>query len=168
MLLAWCRTHFITVQRHVMCSVNGTAAWGVSDVWRLRCSSVSEPPHCGVRIALSLVSRTATQHFGFWILDQVTWCVTCSPPEFDEGSCHLFCLQVLKQTGNQDLCYYNFLCAHPYGLLSDFNHVFSNIGYIMLGLLFILLTHRRDIMHRKSDARLDKVTYPMLLQYTLV
>lgn len=63
---------------------------------------------------------------------------------------------VLNQTGNQDLCYYNFLCAHPLGLLSDFNHVFSNIGYIMLGLLFIILTYRRDIMHRKSDDRLDK------------
>ncbi|PNF38902.1 SID1 transmembrane family member 1 [Cryptotermes secundus] len=63
---------------------------------------------------------------------------------------------VLKQTGNQDLCYYNFLCAHPLGLLSDFNHVLSNIGYILLGLLFILLTYHRDIMHRKSDSRLDK------------
>lgn len=63
---------------------------------------------------------------------------------------------VLNQTGNQDLCYYNFLCAHPFGLLSDFNHVFSNIGYILLGLLFIVLTYRRDIMHRKSDTRLDK------------
>jgi len=69
----------------------------------------------------------------------------------------LYRLQVLNQTGNQDLCYYNFLCAHPLGLLSDFNHVFSNVGYIMLGLLFIVLTYRRDIMHRKSDARLDKV-----------
>jgi len=66
-------------------------------------------------------------------------------------------LQVLNQTGNQDLCYYNFLCAHPLGLLSDFNHMFSNVGYIMLGLLFIGLTYRRDIMHQKSDARLDKV-----------
>jgi hypothetical protein len=69
----------------------------------------------------------------------------------------LYCLQVLNQTGNQDLCYYNFLCAHPLGFLSDFNHVFSNIGYILLGLLFIGLTCRRDIMHRKSDTRLDKV-----------
>ncbi|GLH03025.1 Sid-1-related C [Gryllus bimaculatus] len=63
---------------------------------------------------------------------------------------------VLNQTGDQDLCYYNFLCAHPFGLLSDFNHVFSNIGYVLLGLLFILLTWRRDMMHRQSDRRLDK------------
>ncbi|PSN48776.1 SID1 transmembrane family member 1 [Blattella germanica] len=63
---------------------------------------------------------------------------------------------VLNQTGNQDLCYYNFLCAHPFGLLSDFNHVFSNIGYLSLGFLFIILTYRRDVMHRKSDPMYDK------------
>ncbi|XP_046979593.1 SID1 transmembrane family member 1-like [Schistocerca americana] len=63
---------------------------------------------------------------------------------------------VLDQTGNQDLCYYNFLCAHPFGLLSDFNHIFSNLGYILLGLLFIILTARRDRMHRCSDSRFDK------------
>lgn len=54
---------------------------------------------------------------------------------------------VLQQTGNQDLCYYNFLCSYPLGLLSDFNHVFSNIGYVLLGLLFVLLVYRRDRMH---------------------
>ncbi|XP_066991155.2 SID1 transmembrane family member 1 [Anabrus simplex] len=63
---------------------------------------------------------------------------------------------VLNQTGNQDLCYYNFLCAHPLGLLSDFNHVFSNIGYVLLGLLFICLTYRRDVMHRQAGIRQDK------------
>jgi uncharacterized membrane protein YciS (DUF1049 family) len=78
----------------------------------------------------------------------------------------VYCLQVLNQTGNQDLCYYNFLCAHPLGQLSDFNHVFSNIGYVLLGLLFIILTYCRDIMHQKSDTRLDKVqTFPMLYQF---
>lgn len=50
---------------------------------------------------------------------------------------------VLHVTGNQDLCYYNFLCSHPLLFLSDFNHVFSNFGYVTLGLLFIYLTYRR-------------------------
>ncbi|XP_043279627.1 SID1 transmembrane family member 1-like isoform X2 [Venturia canescens] len=51
---------------------------------------------------------------------------------------------VLHETGNQDLCYYNFLCAHPLGVLSDFNHVFSNFGYVLLGFLFIFLTYTRE------------------------
>lgn len=63
--------------------------------------------------------------------------------------------RVLSDTGNQDLCYYNFLCAHPLGLLSDFNHVFSNVGYVLLGLLFLLLVNRRERMH--SDTTFDRV-----------
>lgn len=51
---------------------------------------------------------------------------------------------VLHVTGNQDLCYYNFLCSHPLGFLSDFNHVYSNFGYVLLGLLFIFLTYSRE------------------------
>ena len=57
--------------------------------------------------------------------------------------------QVLNQTGNEDLCYYNFLCAHPWGLLSDFNHVFSNLGYVMLGGLFMIIVWRRDILYSR-------------------
>ncbi|TGZ57665.1 SID1 transmembrane family member 1-like isoform X2 [Temnothorax curvispinosus] len=62
--------------------------------------------------------------------------------------------RVLHTTGNQDMCYYNFLCAHPLGLLSDFNHVFSNFGYVMLGLLFIFLTSSRE--HHEPDQEKTK------------
>ncbi|XP_012233210.1 SID1 transmembrane family member 1 [Linepithema humile] len=62
--------------------------------------------------------------------------------------------RVLHTTGNQDMCYYNFLCAHPLSLLSDFNHVFSNFGYIMLGLLFIFLTYSRE--HNEPDKEKTK------------
>lgn len=55
-----------------------------------------------------------------------------------------------KSTGNQDLCYYNFLCAHPLGVVTDFNHVYSNLGYVMLGTLFIGITSRRDFLHQKA------------------
>ncbi|KAF7272265.1 hypothetical protein GWI33_014926 [Rhynchophorus ferrugineus] len=46
--------------------------------------------------------------------------------------------RVVNMTGNQDLCYYNFLCAHPAFGFSDFNHIFSNVGYIIIGLFFII------------------------------
>ncbi|KAL6432784.1 hypothetical protein ACFW04_006278 [Cataglyphis niger] len=59
--------------------------------------------------------------------------------------------RVLHTTGNQDMCYYNFLCAHPLGLLSDFNHVFSNFGYFLLGLLFIFLTYSRERNESETD-----------------
>ncbi|XP_014669089.1 PREDICTED: SID1 transmembrane family member 1-like [Priapulus caudatus] len=53
--------------------------------------------------------------------------------------------EVLHVTGNEDICYYNFLCAHPLGVLSAFNNVFSNAGYVMLGLLFLGLIYRRFV-----------------------
>ncbi len=55
--------------------------------------------------------------------------------------------QMMVTTGDQDMCYYNFACAYPYHLLidfSDFNHFFSNIGYVVLGTIFLLITKRRD------------------------
>ncbi|KAI4454754.1 sid1 transmembrane family memeber [Holotrichia oblita] len=58
--------------------------------------------------------------------------------------------KVLHDTGNQDLCFYNFYCARPFGFFSDFNHIFSNIGYVSLGLLFIFITHRREQWHKDS------------------
>ncbi|CAD1477785.1 unnamed protein product, partial [Heterotrigona itama] len=61
---------------------------------------------------------------------------------------------VLHVTGNQDMCYYNFLCAHPFLSLSDLNHVFSNIGYVMLGFLFIFLTSSRE--HDEFDREKNK------------
>ncbi|XP_049641807.1 SID1 transmembrane family member 1 [Suncus etruscus] len=57
---------------------------------------------------------------------------------------------VVNVTGNQDICYYNFLCAHPLGVLSAFNNILSNIGHVFLGFLFLLIVLRRDILHRRA------------------
>lgn len=52
-------------------------------------------------------------------------------------------VQILSFSGNEDICYYNNLCAHPLTVTSQFtvsafNNLFSNIGYVILGLLCIL------------------------------
>lgn len=59
--------------------------------------------------------------------------------------------KVLDQSGNQDLCYYNFLCSHRLSIISDFNHIFSNIGYILLGMLFLLIVYSREKLEEKKD-----------------
>lgn len=64
--------------------------------------------------------------------------------------------RVLNETGEQDLCYYNFLCAHPVGVINDFNHVFSNSGYVLLGVLFLWITYRREITHK--DLNFERVS----------
>ncbi|XP_072886214.1 SID1 transmembrane family member 2 isoform X4 [Hemitrygon akajei] len=62
---------------------------------------------------------------------------------------------VFNITGNQDICYYNFLCAHPLGVLSAFNNILSNLGYLMLGLLFLLIVLQREILHKRALMRND-------------
>ena len=63
----------------------------------------------------------------------------------------------LVSTGNQDLCYYNFLCANPVHnsvfKVSDFNHIFSNIHYILFGLLFLLIVWQRRKQHRLFEVK---------------
>ncbi|XP_033029535.1 SID1 transmembrane family member 1 [Lacerta agilis] len=65
---------------------------------------------------------------------------------------------VVNVTGNQDICYYNFLCAHPLGVLSAFNNILSNVGHLLLGFLFLLIVLRRDILHRRSLEAKDTYT----------
>ena len=48
-----------------------------------------------------------------------------------------------EETGNQDICYYNQLCQKPLGEMRVFNHLFSNLGYIVFGLLFNCLVYFR-------------------------
>lgn len=102
---------------------------------------------------------------------------------------------MVNVTGNQDICYYNFLCAHPLGNLrwaggtveggwgspvpraglqrdpgegggsaaptpalaprSAFNNILSNLGYILLGLLFLLIILQREINYNRALLRND-------------
>ncbi|NP_001099012.1 Sid-1-related A precursor [Tribolium castaneum] len=59
--------------------------------------------------------------------------------------------RVVNRTGDQDMCYYNFLCANPAFGLSDFNHIFSNVGYIIVGILFLgVVLHRQTKIPNSS------------------
>lgn len=93
---------------------------------------------------------------------------------------------MVNVTGNQDICYYNFLCAHPLGNLrygarlgrgpggamwslspppspgglclspcSAFNNILSNLGYVLLGLLFLLIILQREISYNRALLRND-------------
>ncbi|CAG9578060.1 unnamed protein product [Danaus chrysippus] len=57
---------------------------------------------------------------------------------------------ILNVSGSLDICYYNFLCSHRAGALSDFNHVFSNLGYLLLGALFMLQVRRRRLARKRQ------------------
>ncbi|TRY74666.1 hypothetical protein TCAL_00719 [Tigriopus californicus] len=63
----------------------------------------------------------------------------------------------LLTSGDQDICYYNFLCSVPVGVVRDFNHIFSNIWYMALGILFVILSAYRKSVHLKFITELAKV-----------
>ncbi|CAF1443497.1 unnamed protein product [Rotaria magnacalcarata] len=55
----------------------------------------------------------------------------------------------IDQSGNEDMCYFNFLCIRQFAMLTAFNSVFSNIGYCALGLLFLIIVYRRDMAYAR-------------------
>ncbi len=59
---------------------------------------------------------------------------------------------MLEISGNNDMCYYNFLCTLPLLNVRDFNHVFSNIGYMFCGLTYIAVVWYRK---KKYVAKLE-------------
>ena len=57
---------------------------------------------------------------------------------------------------NHDICYYNELCRRSLGSLSDFNHIFSNLGYCVFGLLFMLIVWIRRQKYEKFEEEINK------------
>ena len=46
---------------------------------------------------------------------------------------------VFNKSQDSEQCFFNYGCARPWGIFEAFNHVFSNIGYVWLGLCFIII-----------------------------
>ncbi|XP_030834527.1 SID1 transmembrane family member 2-like [Strongylocentrotus purpuratus] len=66
---------------------------------------------------------------------------------------------VTNVTGNQDSCYYNFLCAKPLSWFSAFNNMFSNIGYVVLGFTFLVLVgikHLKRVHNKRLTQGIHK------------
>jgi len=54
-----------------------------------------------------------------------------------------------KSSGNNDICYYNSLCQKPLGPFLDFNHFFSNLGYIVFGVIFNCIVYFKQARFEK-------------------
>ena len=53
---------------------------------------------------------------------------------------------ILYNSGDNDLCYFNLKCAHILDGAVSFNNIWSNIGYFVLGSIFIVLTLIKQII----------------------
>ena len=57
------------------------------------------------------------------------------------------------ESGNNDICYYNARCQIPLRYSSwflDFNHFYSNIGYIILGITFNVIVYRKNKKYQEQ------------------
>ena len=54
-----------------------------------------------------------------------------------------------RNSGNMDMCYYNFLCKVSVPYIEDFGHVFSNIAYVISGLVFIIMCAIRQRRYKR-------------------
>ena len=63
---------------------------------------------------------------------------------------HLLKYQLLlKTTGNNDLCYYNFRCLIPIDKVLSFNNIISNIGYMVFGITFLIIVWYKQYLYNK-------------------
>ena len=63
--------------------------------------------------------------------------------------------ETARRSGNMDTCYYNFLCLYPWVGFSDFGHMFSNIGYIVSGVFFMMIVRYRSYKYEKLIKKFD-------------
>ncbi|CAL8133389.1 unnamed protein product [Orchesella dallaii] len=66
-----------------------------------------------------------------------------------------FSWQVSVVTGDSDLCYYNYRCAHPFWIFLDFNHIVSNIPYVIFGIMILVFSkyHKLKLEKLSNSAR---------------
>jgi uncharacterized membrane protein len=65
-------------------------------------------------------------------------------------------------SGDEDTCYFNFLCMVHLGPFAAFNNVFSNIGYVLLGILFLVV-----VKVRSAAYKLMRKKYPLVVNVSL-
>ena len=66
-------------------------------------------------------------------------------------------------------CFYNFLCTVPAGYLKVFNNVYSNIYYLVFGVLFLVLTAYSLICPQALSIQtsMQVVTTPLIVMLIL-
>ncbi|ODM96325.1 SID1 transmembrane family member 1 [Orchesella cincta] len=63
----------------------------------------------------------------------------------------------LQETGNFDICYFNHYCSHMLGPYHDFNHMYSNVGYLLFGLFYgAIVRYRQTSRNPMYTAQQDR------------
>ena len=52
--------------------------------------------------------------------------------------------QTEEISGSRDLCFHNFRCSKPWLIFTDFNHIISNMSYLIFGICFIYIVYLKS------------------------
>ena len=63
-----------------------------------------------------------------------------------------------RNSGNHNICYFNSKCQIPWGEFLDFNHFFSNLGYMVFGLIFLGIVWRKNVLFKRLLGNCNKDT----------
>ena len=69
-------------------------------------------------------------------------------------SIQFICYQISERlSGREPICYYNYKCMSNIGILYAFNNIISNIFYVILGLIYILIVYfsKRNTLYRDRN-----------------
>ncbi|CAG7836772.1 unnamed protein product [Allacma fusca] len=64
--------------------------------------------------------------------------------------------QISESTGQTDLCYRNYLCSHRVYSWDDFNHIYSNIVYVLLAVVFCIFVRRYEKKVHRLEVKLQE------------
>jgi hypothetical protein len=51
-----------------------------------------------------------------------------------------------KDTGSEERCFSNYGCSRSWWMFDDFNHIISNCGYVIYGIVFIFLVRKKAMI----------------------
>eukprot|EP00092_Neocalanus_flemingeri_P001570 GFUD01001673.1.p1 GENE.GFUD01001673.1~~GFUD01001673.1.p1 ORF type:complete len:783 (-),score=140.40 GFUD01001673.1:69-2417(-) len=81
----------------------------------------------------------------------------------------------LYHAGNSESCFFNYGCARPWGIFDSFNHIYSNVGYIWFGIVFLFLVKIKSryfpedhrVQHQSSEQGLPQQEQGLPQQYAV-
>ena len=88
------------------------------------------------------IYKKNTLFLGNLLLVSIFYSIAVFQLAFDSAARH-------RQSGNHDICYFNTKCQFPVGPFLDFNHFFSNFGYVVFGLIFLGIVKRKKILFKQ-------------------
>ena len=80
----------------------------------------------------------------------------------------MFVFQMVLHHGREDQCFWNSRCLTAFGFLPDFARVFTNYGYIVLGISFVIIVKKHKKLTRAILGQYSARNVRIIMNITLI